>query len=37
MTGLLKMGKVRKNGRVIKWGKMVGKGQEIEVEMVKKE
>jgi hypothetical protein len=25
MTGLLKNGKVRKNGRVIKWGKMLGK------------
>jgi hypothetical protein len=27
---------MRKNGRVIKWGKIVIKGQEIEVGMVKK-
>jgi hypothetical protein len=34
MEGHLKMSKVSENGRVIKWGKMVGKGQDFEVEMV---
>ncbi len=36
MAGLLKMGKVRKNGRVIKWSKMVGKDKRSRLGMVKK-